>query len=212
MAGGGDPRDRSAAGVRGQMNLASQPATGAAQRLPAGPPIGCRRFDPAPCFDLGGREDLRGDVGGRLASGARRMLVRADHRGVDRDRPVPTLAQVGVEAQLVENLDPGAIAGPAAMPVVDGLPVPILGWQVPPRQPAPGPPEHSIEHRTVIGPPPTLLQGLVGQQRLQPSPLRVGQIMAIEHGLDLPHPAVMIHGTRSSPGRSAARAPGPPHG
>ena len=68
----------------------------------------------------------------------------------------------------------------------------------PATQPAPGPPEHSVEHRPVIGPPSAPLRGLVGQQGFQPSPLRVGQVMAIEHGLDLPYPAVMIHGTRSS--------------
>jgi hypothetical protein len=66
-------------------------------------------FDPAPCVDLGGRDDLRGDVGGRLAPGARGVLVRTDHCGVDRHRPVPTLVQVGVTAQLIEDLDPGAI-------------------------------------------------------------------------------------------------------
>jgi hypothetical protein len=44
-----------------------------------------------------------------LAPGARGVLVRTDHCGVDRHRPVRTLVQVGVTAQLIEDLDPGAI-------------------------------------------------------------------------------------------------------
>jgi hypothetical protein len=42
-------------------------------------------------------------------TGARGVLVRTDHCGVDRHRPVTTLVQVGVTAQLIEDLDPGAI-------------------------------------------------------------------------------------------------------
>ena len=36
MPAGGDPRDRPGSGIRGQMNLAGQPAPGPTQRLPAG--------------------------------------------------------------------------------------------------------------------------------------------------------------------------------
>ncbi len=38
----------------------------------------------------------------------------------------------------------------------------------------------------------------VRQQRLQPGPLLIGQIVTIEHAPVLPHPAVLIHGTRSN--------------
>jgi hypothetical protein len=49
----------------------------------------------------------------------------------------------------------------------------------------------------VIGPAPTPLRFLTGQQRLQPGPFLVGQIMTIEHADGLPHPLIKIRGTRS---------------
>jgi hypothetical protein len=49
----------------------------------------------------------------------------------------------------------------------------------------------------VIGPTTTPPRASVGQQRLQPSPFLIGQIMAIQHDQDLPHPKAAIHGTRS---------------
>ena len=84
------------------------------------------------------------------------------------------------------------------MPVVDGLPRSVVRGHVTPRQPASSPPEHSVDHRAVIGPSTTPLRGLIGQQRLQPSPFLIGQIVTIEHADGLPHPPVKIHGTRSS--------------
>jgi hypothetical protein len=42
------------------------------------------------------------------------------------------------------------------------------------------------------------LRGLIGQQRLQPGPLFIGQIVTIEHGDRLPHPPLKIRGTRSN--------------
>jgi hypothetical protein len=50
----------------------------------------------------------------------------------------------------------------------------------------------------VIGPPATPLRLLAGQQRLQPGPFLVGQIVSIEHAGGLPHLPVKIRGTRSS--------------
>ena len=50
----------------------------------------------------------------------------------------------------------------------------------------------------MISPPATPTGGLVRQQRLQPSPFLVGQVMAIKHKQDLPHPPTEIHGTRPS--------------
>src|SRR5829696_5907084 len=84
------------------------------------------------------------------------------------------------------------------MPVVDGLPVSVDRWHIPPRQTATGPPEHPVDHRPVIGPPATPTRGLDRQQRLQPGPLRVGQVMTIKHTLRLPHPPAKIRGTRPS--------------
>src|SRR5215207_10043461 len=83
------------------------------------------------------------------------------------------------------------------MPVVDGLPTPERGRHVPPRNATTGPPEHPVEDRAVIGPPPTARRGLVRQQRLQPGPFLVGQIMTMQHQKDLLHPALKIRGTRS---------------
>ena len=84
------------------------------------------------------------------------------------------------------------------MPVRDGLPVSERRRHVPPRNTTTGPPKHPIEHRTVIGPPSTPTRGLVGQQRLHPGPLRIGQIVSMQHPPGLPHPALKIRGTRSS--------------
>ena len=83
------------------------------------------------------------------------------------------------------------------MTVVDGLPVPVDRRYVTPRQPAPGPPKHSVDHSAVIGPPATPLRGLVRQKWFQPRPFLIGQIMAIEHEVGLPHPQIKIRGTRA---------------
>src|SRR3954466_9781920 len=84
------------------------------------------------------------------------------------------------------------------MPVVDGLPRPERRRHIPPRHTTPRPPEHPVEHRAVVAPPPTPTRGLIRQQRLQPSPLLIGQVMTMQHTKDLPHPALKIRGTRSS--------------
>src|SRR6185436_368128 len=84
------------------------------------------------------------------------------------------------------------------MPVVDGLPRPVVRGYVAPWQSTAGPPEHPVDHGAVIGPPATPLRLLAGQQRLQPGPFLVGQIVSIEHADGLPHPPVKIRGTRSS--------------
>src|SRR4051794_1621224 len=85
------------------------------------------------------------------------------------------------------------------MPVRDGLPASERGRHIPPRDTTTGPPEHPVEHRAVIDPPPTTTRDLVGQQRFQTSPFRIGQIVSMQHPPGLPHPALKIRGTRSSP-------------
>src|SRR5215218_3038537 len=84
------------------------------------------------------------------------------------------------------------------MPVRDGLPAAERRRHVPPRDTTTGPPEHPIEDRAVIGPPATATRNLVGQQRFQTSPFRIGQIVSMQHPPGLPHPALKIRGTRSS--------------
>src|SRR5438270_11518018 len=82
------------------------------------------------------------------------------------------------------------------MPVVDGLPIPIATGQIPPRAASPAPPEHPVDHHPVIGPAPTPTRRAIRQQRLQPSPFLISQIMTIKHTDDLPDPRQEIHGTR----------------
>src|SRR5215212_3241595 len=84
------------------------------------------------------------------------------------------------------------------MPVRDGLPASERRRHIPPRDTTTGPPEHPVEYRAVLGPPATATRELVGQQRFQTSPLRIGQIVSMKHPPGLPHPALKIRGTRSS--------------
>lgn len=67
-------------------------------------------FDPAPCVQGGGCEDLRIDVSRWLVAGTGGVLMGADHPGVDRDHPFRALVLVGITAQLIEDSGPGAIA------------------------------------------------------------------------------------------------------
>lgn len=110
VPGGGDPRDRSAAPVRGEVNLARQPPRERPRLSRLGLPADFLLFDPAPCVQLGGRDYVRIDVGRRLVAGAGGVLVGTDHPGVDRDCSFRALALVGIPAQLIEDPGPGAIA------------------------------------------------------------------------------------------------------
>src|SRR3954463_2519862 len=94
------------------------------------------------------------------------------------------------------------------MPVVDGLPMTELRRQVSPRRAGSGPPEHSVEHLPVIGPPATTARREVGQQQRHPVPLGIGQIVTIEHIPCLPQPGYKIHGTGSNPYRNESTGPG----
>src|SRR3954454_8777613 len=90
------------------------------------------------------------------------------------------------------------------MPVRDGLPASERRRHIPPRDTTTGPPEHPVEHRAVIGPPPTTTRDLVGQQRFQTSPFHIGQIVSMQHPPGLPHPALKIRVTRSKRRRVCA--------
>jgi hypothetical protein len=127
---------------------------------------------------------------GRCAGG---MLVGADYPGVDRHGPPRPFRGVGITAQLIQDALPGAVAGPAAMPVVGSLPVAVLRWQIPPRHPGPGPPEHPVDHLPVVCPPAAAARDPVRQQRLQSGLLLINQIMTIKHTDDLPNPRRKIH-------------------
>src|SRR5512135_3913403 len=86
------------------------------------------------------------------------------------------------------------------MPVIDRLPVPEPLRQVPPWAARPGPEENPVDHRPVSCPPATLPR-ISGEQRPQPLPLLIGQIMtiqSIQHHTGLYDLATKIHGTRPS--------------
>src|SRR3954469_24962230 len=72
------------------------------------------------------------------------------------------------------------------MPVVDGLPVPVLAGQVAPGCTGPGPPEHSVDHLPVIDPSATPAGRTVRQQRLQPGPFGVRQVMSVKRDWSCP--------------------------
>jgi hypothetical protein len=74
---------------------------------------------------------------------------------------------------------PGPVAAPAAVPVVDGLPVPVLARQVPPWASRPDPEEDPVDHHPVVVPP-VPLPGMPRQQPLQPRPLIIGQVMPLQ--------------------------------
>ena len=81
-----------------------------------------------------------------------------------------------------EDLLPGAVALPAAKQPVHGLPGPIAGRHVPPRRPGPGPPADPVDQLAFApGGWPAGLDAL-GQQRLQPGPLLVGQVSSSHAG------------------------------
>ena len=92
-------------------------------------------------------------VRGRGAAGSRRVLVSADRAGVHGQRPAPALGGVTPAAELTQHHRPGPIGRPPAVPVIHRLPAAITLWEVPPRRAGPGPPQHPVDHLSVIGPP-----------------------------------------------------------
>jgi hypothetical protein len=108
-------------------------------------------------------------------------------------------------AQLVQDLLPGSVPRPAAVPVIDGLPVPEPLRQVPPRPLCPGPEEDPVNHQPVIIPP-VPMPRMTWQQRLPPRPLRISQVMPLEpfiiHGAIKAETPGNIYETRSRPRRS----------
>ena len=78
------------------------------------------------------------------------------------------------------------------MPVVNRLPVPELLREIPPRVARTGPAEDPVNHQPVVSPPMPLPR-MPGQQRLQPSPFIIGQLMPIQPVLI--HPAIQAETT-----------------
>src|SRR3954470_13098449 len=84
------------------------------------------------------------------------------------------------------------------MPPVQGSAVPVAGRNTPPWRPGPGPPQDPVDHLPVIVPTAAAARRPVRQQRLQPDPLRISQIVTIEHRPGLPNPPAKIGETRPS--------------
>jgi hypothetical protein len=107
------PRDRPIASRLGLPARAADFAADFAADLPSdgsGSAPDFLSFDPPPCVQLGGRDDLRGDVGGRGVAGTGGVLMGAHHRTVHPDRPIRALGHIGRDAQLIQDLDQGAVA------------------------------------------------------------------------------------------------------
>ena len=124
-------------------------------------------FGSAPCDQLSGQ----------LMPGAGGMLVRADHGGIGADRPLWSLGPIAPYPQPVQDLPPGPVQGPAAMPVISGLPVPVLTRQITPA--GTGPEQDPVDHHPVIGPPPAPPR-IGGHHRQQPLPFLTGQVMPVQ--------------------------------
>src|SRR5512140_1381923 len=96
------------------------------------------------------------------------------------------------------------------MPSIDGFPVPVAGRKITPGSTSPGPPQTRVDDQPVIHPPAATPRRPVRQQRLQPRPFLIGQIMTIKHGKVLPAHPLKIRETRPSPCCAAGAPPGRP--
>ena len=67
-------------------------------------------FDPPPCVQLGRRDDLRGDIGGRGVASTGGVLMGSDHCAVDTDRPVRAFGHIGLSTQLIEDPGQGTVS------------------------------------------------------------------------------------------------------
>jgi hypothetical protein len=122
----------------------------------------------------------RGQVSGGDPAGASGVLVRADHSGVRADRPLLPFTLITAGPQRIQDLFPGAIARPAAMPLIDGQPVPVIRRQIPPRAAGPGTEQDPVDRPPVICPPATPAR-VRRHQRRQPLPLPILKIMPGNH-------------------------------
>jgi hypothetical protein len=98
------PRDRPIASRLGLPARPADPPSGG-----SGSSADFLSFDPPPCVQFGRRDNLRGNVGGRLVAGTGGVLMGSDHGAVHPDRPVQAFRRVGTAAQLVQDTSQGAI-------------------------------------------------------------------------------------------------------
>jgi len=142
-----------------------------------------------------------GSISPVAAPGPGGVLVRPDDRRVHCHRPRRAVRLIAAGAQPVQDLLPRPVAAPAAVPVIDRLPVPEPPGQIPPRAPRPGPEENPVQDQPVIIPPMSLPR-MGRQQRFQPRPLRITEVMPLQpvhiHGVIQAETTTKIYGTRSS--------------
>ena len=121
----------------------------------------------------------RDQLGGQRVPGPGGVLMHADHRGIGAEGPPRPLGLITPGPQPVQDLLPGPVQRPAAMPVIHGLPVPVPPGQIPPRAAGPGPEQDPVDHHPVIIPP-VALPGITGHQRRQPLPFLISKVVPIQ--------------------------------
>jgi hypothetical protein len=153
------------------------------------PTPGFLSFGSAPC----------GAVGGRSVPGSSRVLMRPSDGGIRAHRPVLPLGLVTTDPQPVQDLLPRPVHRPAAMPPIDGLPVPVPRRKITPGAARTGPEDDPVDDQPMVQPPTTPSRNHRGQERPKPLPLLIGQVMTIQqirHRTDLQEPPSKIHQTR----------------
>jgi hypothetical protein len=127
--------------------------------------------------------------------------------GVDADVPGDQPSRVRLGLQTGEDLLPGAVALPAAEQPVDGLPRSVPCGHIAPRRARAGPPADPVDQLSLAPPgwPARLLA--LGQQRLQPGPLLVGEVSSSHSRSISPHlPTSETHPNGHGRGAGAATA------
>ena len=166
-------------------------------------------FDPAPCVTARPQrnlqhsrsEHLSGNVLRRRMPGTSGVMMGPNHRAVHTQRPLTDTVHgvITADPQRIEHRPPGAITRPAAVSVVDRLPIPVTGRKITPRRARPSPPHHPVHDQAVIHPPAAPDRRPIRKQRLQNQPIRITQVMTGMHHKCLADPNPYIHGTRPSP-------------
>ena len=95
------------------------------------------------------------------------------------DFPVDLAIGVGLRLDCRQELTPDASLLPAVEAAGHGTPRAIAFGQIPPGSPSAQNPENPIENAAMIDGWTTCLRFLWGEQRLQPLPLRMGQISSV---------------------------------
>lgn len=124
---------------------------------------GSLSFAAAPCDRPGRRSDLLDHDSERdgeplrahiTRRGLRRtggVVMRPDHRRVDRHQPLGVIA-VTATLQPAQDPIPGPISRPGAVPAVHGLPRPVRLGQITPRRARANPPQDAVHHPTMRRP------------------------------------------------------------